>query len=239
MVDINVLLNTITDSTTSAQGTTARILLDENQRLINKRDEIERAKFGQERIIDLNRSHSKKTAAYTKAMTFAAMALGIILILRLFGGSFISDAVFALIYIILISVSILYGLYTYSDVNSREPTNFDRYYISPPVITMSVDDKNAAITRATNTGDLMALSSGTCAGQACCDYNQAYSSANNKCDTKCLDTSIGSGYFSTKTNACAVCATTGKPFFDTTTKECKACASGSWQLVNGVYGCTS
>ena len=238
MVDINVLLNTITDSATSAQGTTARILLDENQRLINKRDEIERAKFGQERIIDLNRSHSKKTAAYTKAMTFAAMALGIILILRLFGGSFISDAVFALIYIILISVSILYGLYTYSDVNSREPTNFDRYYISPPVITMSVDDKDNAIARAKKTGDLMALSSGTCAGQACCDYNQAYSSANNKCDTKCNDTQTGSGYFSTKTNACDVCAS-NKPFFDKTTKECKACASGSWQLVNGVYGCTS
>lgn len=216
MSEIKDLLNGISDNALSAQGTTARILLDENQRLINKRDEIERAKFGQERIIDLNRSHSKKTAAYTKAMTFAAVALGIILILRLFGGSFIPDAVFALIYIILISVSVLYGLYTYSDVNSREPTNFDRYYITPPVITVSDADKAKALASAKKTGNLLGLGSSVCAGQACCDYNQAYSSASNKCE---LCTGGVAGYFDKATNKCATCASGKK--YDSATKACK------------------
>jgi hypothetical protein len=236
MSDVSSLLSEITSSALSAQGTTAQILLDENQRLINKEKSITDAKFGQQRIIDLNRSYSKKNAAYTRVMLFAALSLGIILLLRLFGSTFIHESIFALIYILLISATVLYGIYTYADVNARESTNFDRLNIPPPVITMSEADKKNALENAKKKGDLMALGSGTCAGQACCDYNQAYNITSNKCDTKCNDDANGSGYFSTKTNACAVCAT-GKPFFDKTTKECTACASGSWKLVNGVYGC--
>ena len=214
---IRTILSDIQNNVLTSQGTTAQILRDENQRLIEKHDAIKDAKFGQQRIIDLNRSHSKKTAAYTKVMVFAAVALGIIVLLRLFGGSFIPEPIFALIYIILISVSVLYGLYTYADVNAREPTNYDRLNIPPPVITMSDDDKAKALASAQKKGDLMALSSGTCAGQACCAYDQAYSSELNKCQ---VCPGGAAGYFNTTTNACAVCGsgTTWK----TTSNTCTA-----------------
>jgi hypothetical protein len=224
MADITTLLSTITNGALTGQLTTAQILRDENQRLIDKDKSMIAAKFGQQRIIDLNRSHSKKTAAYTKVMVFAAVALGIILLLRLFGGSFIPEPIFALIYIILISASILYGLFTYADVNAREPTNYDRLNIPPPVATPSEADKAKALATAKASGDLMGLSSGVCAGQACCSYDQAYDSSLNKCK-KCDGGT--SGYFSTTTNACALCNSgqtwkVGTATSETTTYACRA-----------------
>ena len=201
---IRTILDSITNAAVTAQGTTAQILRDENTRLIAKHDAIKDAKFGQQRIIDLNRSHSKRTAAYTKVMIFAAVALGIILLLKLVGSSFIPEPIFALIYVLLISASIMYGLFTYSDVNAREPTNYDRLNIPPPVVTISDADKANALASAKASGDLMGLSSGVCAGQACCSYDQAYSSANNKC--KVCDGASDKRYFDTTTNACALCA---------------------------------
>lgn len=202
---IRGILDGIQNVAVTAQGTTAQILRDENQRLIKKHDEIKDAKFGQQRIIDLNRSHSKKTAAYTKVMIFAAVALGIILLLKLVGSSFIPEPIFALIYVLLISASIMYGLFTYSDVNAREPTNYDRLNIPPPVVTISDADKAKALASAKASGDLMGLSSGVCAGQACCDYNQAYISANNKC-INCENTEgKKDGYYDSATQSCTKC----------------------------------
>jgi hypothetical protein len=198
-------LSGITNNALTAQGTTAQIILDENQRLIDKEKSITDAKFGQQRIIDLNRSYSKKNAAYTRVMIFAALALGIILLLRLFGSTFIPESIFALIYILLISASILYGLYTYANVNARETTNFDRLNIPPPTITMSDADKAKLLANAKKSGDLMALGSGVCAGQACCDYNQAYDSSLNKCK-KCENTEGKTdGYYDIASNKCAKC----------------------------------
>ena len=203
---ITTILNGISETALSAQGATALILLDENQQLIAKRQNITDAKFGQQRIIDLNRSHSKKTAAYTKVMIFTAVALGIILILKLVGGAFIPEPIFALIYVILISASILYGVFTYSDVNAREATNYDRLNIPPPVDTMSAADKAKALATAKASGDLMGLSSGVCAGQACCSYDQAYDSSLNKCK-KCENTAgKADGYYDIVSKQCTKCA---------------------------------
>ena len=200
---IKTILDSITNTAVTAQGTTAQILRDENNRLMKKHVAIKDAKFGQQRIIDLNRSYSKKTAAYTKVMIFAAVALGIILLLKLVGGTFIPEPIFALIYVLLISASIMYGLFTYSDVNAREPTNYDRLNIPPPAPTMSADDKAKALASAKASGDLMGLSSGVCAGQACCAYDQAYSSELNKCE-KCSGAE-NKRYFDIAANKCATC----------------------------------
>ena len=202
---IRTILDGITNNAVTSQGTTAQILRDENQRLIEKHDAIKDAKFGQQRIIDLNRSHSKKTAAYTKVMVFAAIALGIILLLKLFASKIIPEPIFALIYVLLISASIMYGFFTYSDVNAREPTNYDRLNIPPPVAPLSDVAKTKALESAKASGDLMGLSSGVCAGQACCSLDQAYNSTINKCE-KCPGADNKTGYFDITANKCARCA---------------------------------
>jgi hypothetical protein len=213
---ITNILSGITNSALTAQGTTAQILLDENDRLVKKEKSITDAKFGQQRIIDLNRSYSKKNAAYTRVMIFAALALGIILLLRLFGSTFIPESIFALIYILLISASILYGLYTYANVNARETTNFDRLNIPPPTITMSDAEKAKLLVKAQKSGDLMALGSGTCAGQACCAYDQAYRSNLNRCE-KCE-----SGNYIKATQSCGNCSTGN---YIKATQSCETCVS--------------
>lgn len=230
--DIKTELNSLNDKLTAQP-----ILKAENDRLLEKQASIIQAKFGQSRIVDLNRDQMKRTTAYTKVGILTVVSLGIILVFRLL-GDIIPDSVMTMIYIILFSVCIFYGLFVYSDVNGREKTNYDRYDIAPPIINLSDSEKKKRRDAALKEGDLLAANDkGVCSGQACCDYKQAYNGQLNKCDN-CTNTASGEGYYNKTTNACANCSDNKK--WDTTTKTCIACETGTWgEITTGVFGCKS
>ena len=229
-----------------------RILKDETDRLKLKQADIANAKFGQQRIIDLNRSQMKRTAAYTKVGVVTVVSLGMIFILRMF-GSFIPvpEVVLGIIYVLLVSLCVFYGLYVYADVNGRESTNFDRYNIPPPVIAISEADKAKAQAKVVAAGNLIAANAGNqlCSGQACCDLYSVYNSSTNKCNACALnDTTAGSGYYDNTTNACATCvlnaaSSTGSGRYNSETKSCNGCATSgqTWKVGTGtdaaVYAC--
>jgi hypothetical protein len=214
--EIQTALKTIQGNMNTAENTTRNILQAENQRLIDKQTEIRNAKFGQNRIIDLNRDQMKRTTAYTKVGILTVISLGIVLVFRLL-GDVIPDSVMTLIYVILLSVCLFYGIYVYTDVNGREKTNYDRYDIPPPVINLSDEEKAKQLAAAIKAGDLLAANDNkVCSGQACCDYNQAYDSSPTV--NKCVKCSGGlGGYYNG--SACAVCPDSKD--YDVEAKACK------------------
>jgi len=222
--EIQTALKSIQMNMNTAENTTRNILKSENQRLIDKQTEIRNAKFGQNRVIDLNRDQMKRTTAYTKVGILTVISLGIVLVFRLL-GDIIPDSVMTLIYVILLSVCLFYGIYVYTDVNGREKTNYDRYDIPPPVINLSDAEKAKQLAAAMKAGDLLAANSlsgnAVCTGQACCDYTQAYNTGTNKCVL------CDSGNFIKADNSCGLCSTTtrpsyenGKHTYDSTTMSC-------------------
>lgn len=214
-------LKGLSDGLTDSETTAAGILIGERNRLVDKRRTILDAKFGQNRIVDLNRDQMKRNAAYTKVGTLTVISLGIVLLLRLF-GTFIPEAILGLIYVILVSICIFYGLLVYTDVNGRESTNFDRYNIPPPVIDMSEDAKKKQLAAATKAGDLLAANDmKLCSGQTCCDYGTAYDSEKNKC-LKCKEQNE---YYIEANKKCGACA--ANTFYMRETQSCSACPSGT------------
>ena len=197
-------LNTIKNNVTNNANITSSIIVSEVDRLKERQGEILDAKFGQNRIIDLNRDEMKRNMAYTKVGVLTVVCLGIVLLFRLF-GSFIPEAILGIIYVLLVSICVFYGLVVYTDVNGRESTNFDRYNIPPPVISLSDDENKKQLAAATEAGNLLAANDAKlCSGQGCCDYTQAYDSGSNKCTT-CENSTAGRGYYDTATKACGHC----------------------------------
>ena len=224
-------LNAISTATSLSTNTSAKLINSEVDRLTERQREILDAKFGQNRIIDLNRNEMKRNVAYTKVGVLTVVCLGIVLLFRLF-GSFIPEAILGLIYVLLVSACVFYGLMVYTDVNGRESTNFDRYNIPPPVISLSDDEKNKQKLAAIKSGDLLAASdTKICSGQGCCDYNKAYDSTTNTCSTTCPPNGLRAGYYDTATKACATCSTAA-PNYNSTTKECVGACSGTTTWTN-------
>ena len=230
---------------TEAQLNTAntsiqQILKTENARLLTKQQTIINAQFGQNRIIDLNRDEMKRTLAYTKVGILTALSLGIILLLHLLGDT-IPDTVMTLIYVMLLSACLLYGIFVYTDVNGREATNYDRYNIPAPVINPSDEEKAKLADTAAKSGDLLAANdSAVCSGQGCCDINQAYNSSSNKCiectgttpnyyaaTQSCGTACTGTDNYYKATQSCGPACTGATPKYNTTTKTCEACTGAT------------
>lgn len=123
-----------------------------------------------------------------------------------------------LIYVILLSICLFYGIFVYTDVNGREKTNYNRYDIPAPAINLSDEEKAKRLAAAVKTGDLLAansLSGNTvCTGQGCCSYEQAYISSSNKCE-KCSDPN--KPYFVKASNSCDKCA----DYYNIKTQACE------------------
>ena len=227
--EIVTQLNAISTATSLSTNTSAKLINSEVDRLTERQREILDAKFGQNRIIDLNRDQMKRNAAYTKVGVLTVVCLGIVLLFRLF-GSFIPEAILGLIYVLLVSICVFYGLMVYTDVNGRESTNFDRYNIPPPVIDQSGDEKNKQLAAAVKAGNLLAANdTKLCSGQGCCDYNKAYDSTTNTCSTTCPSNGLRAGYYDPATKACATCAV-NVPNYNSSTKVCAAActAPATW-----------
>ena len=208
-------LNTNVGSAQNGMDSTGAILSTERKRLRDRQKIIIDAKFGQNRIIDLNRNQMKRNAAYTKVGIFATVALGIVVLLRLFGG-FIPEAILSLIYVLLISMAVFYGLMVYTDVRGREATNYDRYNIPPPVQDISDAEKEKQRKAAVKTGDLLAANAtAVCSGQSCCNYDQAYDN-------------------SQLINKCVKCADPTKPYFVKAKSQCGSCATGTFYSPSAV-----
>jgi hypothetical protein len=158
------------------------VFIGEKTRLEQKQQEIASAMTGQKRVIQLNESYRKRTAAYTKAVIAIVVALAIVVILKVVQGYIpIPEMVMTLVYILLLSVSILYAASVAFEVVNRDKTDYDRLDVPPPVIPTASDKERDQI-KAAGMGNLLGTLPGMCIGKDCCDLTASvYNSDNAKC----------------------------------------------------------
>jgi hypothetical protein len=171
-------------SSLSADDVFNAIFIDEKNRLEAKAQEIASASTGQKRVIQLNESYRKRTAAYTKAIVAIVMALAIVVILKVVQGYIpIPEVVLTLVYILLLSLSILYAASVAFEVVNRDKTNYDRLDVPPPVIPTE-SEKERDKEKAAGMGDLLGTLPGMCIGDNCCAPGTKYDSDEGKCCPK-------------------------------------------------------
>jgi hypothetical protein len=164
----------------------------------------------QSRVIKMNENYNKKIAAYTKAVLAIVFASAIAVILNTLKSKFgiIPGAVITISYIILFSSSLIYSMFVWSDINSRDKMDFDKLDLDAPYGVLK--NSNKVSTGSGGFGNLDLLP-GFCIGKDCCTTGMAWDDDNNKCVNSCPT----AGYY-----------------IDKTTHECAKCAAGTFSNAN-------
>lgn len=154
-------------------ATTAAILNAQASSIEARLTNVDNTITSQKRIIALNDSYSKRTAAYTKMVLLTVFVLTIAIFLKILQTRIpfiLTDGIMTIVYIAALAVPLVYALFVISDINSREKTDFDKLDLAPPTAlkTQSVADRQAADAAKQASGDLSGLLPGMCLGSDCC-----------------------------------------------------------------------
>lgn len=160
------------------QGTINNILDTENQRLLDKKNNIDSALIGQQRLLQINDSYRKRQAAYIKVIIVIIVALLLILILRFLSTNltFIPEVIYYLLFIILISGTIIYVILLVYNINNRDPLNFDQLNLARPKIAPTLVPVVSSPTTPGSTANGAELK---CIGKECCDVGTYF--VNGEC----------------------------------------------------------
>jgi len=143
---LNNLTNTLTSindnlgtSSTSAlysqQKSMINILDKEQQRLNLKKNKIDTAIDGKQRVLDLNESVRAKNADYIHILFVFIIALTIVIIInRILYAFSIPSVVSYLVYIVVFSITFIYMYIKYLEIDARDKLYYDKLYIKPPKI---------------------------------------------------------------------------------------------------------
>ena len=154
----------------------------ETTRLQEKQDAVTAAKYSQQRAIELNDSHRKRTAAYNYIIIVTCLVIFGVLVLNLVKSlvSFIPGFIFDLLSGILITFVIIYDIIMIQQTQIRTPTNYDKLRVNPPTITTPDPSVTTTATPANGSGLGIGIA---CIGAACCDTDagMTYDSTQNRC----------------------------------------------------------
>lgn len=122
------------------QGTINNILTMENNRLKDKKQNIDSAIIGQKRLLQINDSYRKRQTAYIKVIIVIIVALLLIFTLRFLSTNFtlIPEVIYYLLFITLIAGTIIYVTLLIYNINNRDPLNFDQLNLARPNIMPTV-----------------------------------------------------------------------------------------------------
>jgi hypothetical protein len=155
------------------------ILDTENTRLEIKKDQIDDATSGQKRVIHMNKSYVAKYN-YSNRITYAIILATIIILALILIKKYLNiipEFLETILYIIIISGTLIYCLFVLVDIASRDKMDFNKLNLpAPDTSDSSASNRNKNIEK----GDLSALSN-ICKGQDCCDEGSIYDPKMNKC----------------------------------------------------------
>lgn len=150
----------------SNHDNTQEIINNETARLNKKKQSVDDVITSKERMIQLNNNYIERMAQYQKMMIALIIGLAIWFVIFLINRVIpIPSAIFTLILIIVFVVIGIYCFNVYLVIINRDPMNFDKLNIVPPVTT------NLTKTDTNSNGDvnlLGALNLGLCYGSSCC-----------------------------------------------------------------------
>jgi hypothetical protein len=209
-----------------------KILQNEATNLANKLNSVNNTIASEKRIIQLNDSYSKRMAAYTNIVMVFVFALAIAIVMKLLKNNtpFVPDAVLSIVYILLISSSIIYSMFILSDIVSRENNDFDKLDLPPPKAVLK---KSTTTTSGPTELDVTPVLPGYCIGSSCCSVSMAtiWDSPSQTCKSGCAP-----GTYKDSTGGCVSCPIgTSKTSSDTS--ACTKCNSTQYTESAGATYC--
>ena len=192
--NLNNLNDTLNNSEVSSgtlllkQGTINNILNTENQRLQDKKQNIDSARIGQQRLLQINDSYRKRQAAYIKVIIVIVVALLLILVLQFLSTNltFIPEVIYYLLFIILISGTIIYVILLVYNINNRDPLNFDQLNLGRPKIGPTLVPISSPTTPSPSKSDELqqctdVLGKTECVGSSCCQTGTIWDTNTYSC----------------------------------------------------------
>jgi hypothetical protein len=182
------LYNSLQNSQVSSQNLIVNqdlvnsILNTENTRLANKKQNIDNAVVAQNRLIQLNDSYRKRQAAYINIMIVIIIAIVLLIAIRFINMtfSFIPESIFYIIYVSLITLTIMYVGFLLNNIRIRDKMNYDELLLNPPTIinpTPSGIGKVGINVNSTSTP----INNSSCVGEDCCGIGSTWNTTNKKC----------------------------------------------------------
>lgn len=158
------------------------ILTTEDERLESKKASIDNAMKGQQRLIQLNDTYRKRYSAYIKLVLIIVLALVVIIALMFINKifPFIPEAVYTLLYIIILSGSIIYAWIVISDIQKRDKFEYDKRTRAAPVSPEEIKKNAEAAAKA---GELLASAdpNAGCKSEGCCAPGTMWDKTLGKC----------------------------------------------------------
>jgi hypothetical protein len=165
------------------QQEVAEMLNNEQDRLLQKQQNIDNALIGKHRAIALNDAYRLRQEQYTRIKIVIVIVLAICIFISLLARRFqiIPSMVVILLNIIIVLVGGIYCLFIYSSMTSRSKMNFNELDITgPPVLTTADIKANQAA--AAKTGDLLgSINISGCIGSDCCSDKTKWDASIFKC----------------------------------------------------------
>lgn len=139
-------------------------------------DYLDTANTQQQRLINMNRSYSKRYEHFNKITYSIILAtliiIGLIYEQKLLG--FIPEWIHTLLYVIIIAVCGIYIMFTLADVYSRQDMDFDKIKQKAPIGANGNDGESGGNNK--NEND---ITPNTCEGASCCDFASLESAGEN------------------------------------------------------------
>ena len=145
------------------------ILQSELNRLEIKKEQLDNAQKGQERVLMMNESYRKRQSEYIKISIVVVIVFTLVILMRYMRIYFnvLPDAVSTTIHILLFASLIVYSIVTHINILSRDKINYDRLSLPAPYIDSADSEKRDVAAK--KAGDLLGISdSNLCKGASCC-----------------------------------------------------------------------
>ena len=165
-----------------------KIIDDENKRLIEKKQNVDNALEGQQRLITINNSYRLRYADYTKIMIIITISISIYVLVSLAKKyiPFFPSVIYNITLILLIPITIIILYYKYIELISHNKLYYDELDFKPPTMLSANDRLKEKVSYQTNvlkSGELLGGLEG-CSGAQCCSGNTIWDSGNSVCIVK-------------------------------------------------------
>jgi hypothetical protein len=159
------------------------ILNKEQKRLSQKKQEIDDAVNGQNRLIQFNDSYNQRYIYYLKIMIIIVSTLVLFFGLRYISENvdFVPDWIIDITNVVIFSLAFFGIYYTTVDILQRDNMDFNEIK-APPPLTLTTEEIAARQQAALESGNLLGSLTGLeCSGMSCCGSDTMWDTTTNLC----------------------------------------------------------
>jgi septal ring factor EnvC (AmiA/AmiB activator) len=163
------------------------IIKSEQNRLNEKKQSVDNALEGQNRLITLNNSYRMRYAEYIKIIIIIVIFLSIFIGVSLARKyiPFFPEFIYNMTIILLVPICAIAVYYKYTQIISRNRLDYDELDLKPPTMLTDEDKLKEKVAEKANilkSGNLLGGLEG-CIGSQCCSGNTIWDSGNSLCVT--------------------------------------------------------